>query len=325
MTRFTRPSILITIAALAAALTLLPGASVSAKLAPRPKKTMSVQPPPVTLGLETPGTGLPFPGNMAYFGGPVMTTPKAYLVFWGWGGPGTDANHVDSMLTSFFKGVGGTTYAGVVTQYYQTVGGANQNITNPPNQFAGAWYDDTSPIHDNLSAADYAAEAGRAVDHFNAGTPDANANYIVATPKAFNDAGFNQQSYCAYHDYTTTTGYPGVTPKIAFTVLPYIPNMGSGCGAGAVNTPGLLDGVTMVAGHEYLEAVTDPAVFATGASDGGWVDTIGNENADKCAYVFVGPGAVTNVTFTTGTFAVQGTWSDQDLNGTGACSTGGAS
>lgn len=309
----------------AAALLAVPG-GVSASTTPSHPAgshphAAGIEPPPITIGIETPATGLPTPGNMAYFGGPVMTTPKAYLVFWGWGGPGHDPQGVDTVLTNFFQGVGGSAWAGVTTQYYQTVNGRQEFITNPANQLAGVWYDDASAIHDNLAAKDYAAEAGRAVAHFNAGTPDPNANYIVATPRQFNDAGFNQGSYCAYHDYTNPAGYPGVTPGIAFSVVPYIPNAGGGCGAGFVNSPGTLDGVTMVAGHEYLEAVTDPGAFE-GDSMGGWLDNIGNENADKCAYVQVGPGSVTNITLPTGTFPVQGTWSNEDLFGTGACSTG---
>ena len=34
---------------------------------------------------EFPATTLPFPGNMAYWGGHVQTSPKIYLVYWGWG------------------------------------------------------------------------------------------------------------------------------------------------------------------------------------------------------------------------------------------------
>ena len=37
---------------------------------------------------EFPATTLPFPGNMAYYGGHVQTTPKEYIVFWGWGEKG---------------------------------------------------------------------------------------------------------------------------------------------------------------------------------------------------------------------------------------------
>jgi len=37
---------------------------------------------------EFPATTLPFPGNMAYWGGHVQATPKVYLVYWGWGEKG---------------------------------------------------------------------------------------------------------------------------------------------------------------------------------------------------------------------------------------------
>src|SRR5579884_3329935 len=37
---------------------------------------------------EAPATTLPYLGNMSYWGGHVQTSPKEYLVFWGWGEPG---------------------------------------------------------------------------------------------------------------------------------------------------------------------------------------------------------------------------------------------
>ena len=37
---------------------------------------------------EFPATTLPFPGNMAYWGGYVQVAPKVYVVYWGWGEPG---------------------------------------------------------------------------------------------------------------------------------------------------------------------------------------------------------------------------------------------
>ena len=37
---------------------------------------------------ELPATTLPFPGNMAYWGGHVQTAPKVYIVYWGWGDSG---------------------------------------------------------------------------------------------------------------------------------------------------------------------------------------------------------------------------------------------
>jgi serine protease len=66
----------------------------------------------------------------------------------------------------------------------------------------------------------------------------------------------------------------------------------------------------MVSGHEYSETVTDqnPA--------GGWTNQqllstySGEENADECAWISSGQGASANVSMTTGTFAMQSTWSN---------------
>jgi hypothetical protein len=64
-----------------------------------------------------------------------------------------------------------------------------------------------------------------------------------------------------------------------------------------------------VAGHEYAETVTDQD------PGGGWTDSLGFENGDKCAWIGTGgPGGAQDVTFSTGSFAMQGTWSN-DANG----------
>ena len=75
---------------------------------------------------------------------------------------------------------------------------------------------------------------------------------------------------------------------VAFTNMPYVPDAGASCGANFVNSgaAGTLDGVTIVGGHEYAETITDqfPA--------GGWTDSVGNENGDKCAWISLRPGRV---------------------------------
>ena len=124
-----------------------------------------------------PVAGEPAPVNMAYFGGHVQVTPKIYLVFWGWGQPGafdhTTPGHArerprrrGARMTAFIKAMGGTAWAGSQTQYYETVNGQNVNIQNPTNVFGGVWYDNTNPIHDNVSGLELAQEAQRAVAHF---------------------------------------------------------------------------------------------------------------------------------------------------------------
>ncbi|HEY2652964.1 MAG TPA: hypothetical protein VGI50_13635, partial [Solirubrobacteraceae bacterium] len=92
---------------------------------------------------ETPATGVPYPGNMAYYGGHVQVTPKEYLVYWGWGQSGAwpssttctseaiaegsfsatlpcDPDGAGKYMADFLQQIGGTAWAGVQTQYYQT-------------------------------------------------------------------------------------------------------------------------------------------------------------------------------------------------------------
>ena len=87
---------------------------------------------------EFPATTLPFQGNMAYYGGHVQTTPKEYLVFWGWGEKGAfpasqtcssenltegsftatlacDPDGAGKYMADFVQQLGGTQWAGVQT------------------------------------------------------------------------------------------------------------------------------------------------------------------------------------------------------------------
>ena len=108
--------------------------------------------------------------------------------------------------------------------------------------------------------------------------------------------------YCAWHSSTSD----GLGHTVAYTDLPYIPDAQAGtCGSNYVNsgTAGALDGVTIVGGHEYAEAVTDPHLNA-------WYDSSGAENGDKCAWNAAGPDHAGNIVLSTGTFAVQSLWSN---------------
>jgi hypothetical protein len=166
-----------------------------------------------------PVAGGPAPVNVAYFGGHMQVVPKVYIVFWGWGQagafdhttPGMPANDPDgaaARMTAFIKAFGGTAWAGSQTQYYELDNGQQVHITNPTNQFGGAWFDDTNPIHDNVSGLELAQEAQRAGAHF--GITDLHdSQVVVAQPQKFNEAGFNGGvGYCA----GTTTRSRSTTP-----------------------------------------------------------------------------------------------------------------
>ncbi|MGA9857494.1 MAG: hypothetical protein WBQ18_06495 [Solirubrobacteraceae bacterium] len=335
---------------------------------------------------EAPATTLPYPTNMAYYGGHVQTHPKIYMVYWGWGEPGAfpasqpcsaesitegttsatlkcDPDGAGKYMANWVYQLGGTQWAGVQTQYYQTANGAQQHIANPANQLGGIWTDDTNSITNlektSSTAApgsgntytDLAAEAARAVSHFHI-TDLANADIVIAQPPNYSDPNALSTGYCAFHDYTypgLEGGiYNGITKGISYTNMPYalaINSSGSNvCGENAVNTgsAGKLDGFSIVLGHEIEETVTDPGaedVIGTGTSAtqiGGWYDALdANENGDKCAWVGENlatasgppapiPGAINDIKGNHGqTFAVQSLWSNQAAGGAGYCAGAG--
>jgi serine protease len=291
---------------------------------------------------EAPATTLPYPGNMAYWGGHVQVKPRVYLVYLGWGWPGAFPNSAPCKAETLQEGtlkarlkcdpegagarmadwvhqLGGTQWAGVSTQFYQSIGGQTQNITNPTEVLARIWVDDskTAPNLSGTSASnppgpantytDLAAEAVRAVAHFHIADL-ANADIVVAQPPGFSDPNALETGYCAFHDYTqpgVAHGiYNGITPNISYTNMPYVLSIDStsaaggapvnDCGENAVNSgsAGKLDGISIVLGHEIEETITDPGaedVLGSGTSTtnlGGWYDALdANENGDKCAWV----------------------------------------
>ncbi len=282
--------------------------------------------------------------NLFYRGGISgvgVTTgaPKVYLVFWGtqWGlqlGAGQaafsgDPKGLGPYIQAFFSGLGTNNelWSGVMTQYCQGVGkfasscpSTAAHVGYPTGgAFAGVWLDNSAPAPAKATAHQIALEAEAAAAFFGNTTTASNLNvqYLIISPTGTNPDGYKTGGFCAWHDYTGDTTMDGggavSGPLLAFANIPYIPDAGAGCGSGFVNPGNVLDGVSIVAGHEYAETITDqfPA--------GGWVALNGEENADLCAWKKLGPGKSQNLTLATGVFAVQGTWS----NATAACAISG--
>jgi hypothetical protein len=270
--------------------------------------------------------------------GVTTGAPKVYLVFWGsqWGTSGTNGSGYTTFsgdpqgtaprLQAFFKGLGTNSegWSKVMTQYCEGVAaGAKTCPATAPHvgyptggALAGVWYDNSAAAPSQATQAQLSQEAVNAAAHFGNTTAAANRNaqYAVLSPTGTHPDGFNTVSstWCAWHDWISSS-YGG----IAYANDPYIPDMGSSCGSNYVNSgsAGTIDGVTIVDGHEYSEVITDqfPA--------GGWTDIQGQENADKCAWISSGQGAATNITLSTGSFPVQGTWANDFNGGKGGCET----
>ncbi len=272
--------------------------------------------------------------------GVTSGAPKVYLVFWGtqWGTEGTNSNgyatftgdpsNAAPYIQAWIKGLGtnGELWSGVMTQYCdgsQVAVGATScpsgtaHVGYPSSALAGIWYDNSAASPSQASGTQLAAEAVKAAGRFGNTTQASNryAQYVILSPTGTHPDGFNTPSggFCAWHDYNgdTTLSGGGAAPSpygdIAFTNMPYVADLGASCGANFVSNSH--DGYSIVGGHEYAETLTDqnPA--------GGWVNNTGSsftgqENGDECAWISSGQGASALVAFSTGSFAMQSTWSN---------------
>jgi hypothetical protein len=243
-----------------------------------------------------------------YGGGPVQHNPKVYLIFWGsqWN---NDSAGVIPYLKQFFQGTGNSdSWTAIMDQYCDgaaqgasSCGSGTRHVSFNGGVYAGTWLDDTSPAPSNASGDDLAAEATAGAKHFGNTTSSSNANaqYVVLSPHGTHPDGFPNSNFCAWH---TATDSPYGT--LSFSNDPYMPD--GSCGTDVINSGsrGYLDGFSIVGGHEFAESVTDPQPSS------GWVDSSGEEIGDLCSWVSSGPGAMQNITLSTGTFAVQGLWSN---------------
>jgi hypothetical protein len=258
--------------------------------------------------------------NLSYHGGVggigVETAPKVYLVLWGSQWNSNDPSGEAQILENFYTGVGSSSWNNSVTQYCQgvasgtiTCGTSGTHAGNPSGMYAGVWADNASAAAAHPTQTQLAAEAVKAAAHFGNTTSASNASrqYVIATSHGNSASGFGTQ-YCAWHS-STSSSYGNV----AYTNLPYMTDAGASCGAN-FNGLGANAGITIVGGHEMAETETDQF------PNGGWLDSSGAENGDKCAWISSGQGASARVTFPNGSsFPVQSLWSNAFNSNAGGC------
>jgi hypothetical protein len=271
----------------------------------------------------------------------VIQKPKAYLIYWGteWAQGFTTADTdgklysshtLQEYITSYMNNFGGSPYANIQTQYCNGVlpgatncVGGTGFVTNPTNQLGGVWVDPTPVPSDivtlglaeNLVNDPLAQEAIKASGHFGY---DPNGVYIIITPPT--EIGTGQPVYCGYHTQTTSVNGLGNPYRLQYAFIPWQntnwPGLGEGCGMHNVNVTsnsfgnGIFDSWSIVIGHEYEEAVTDPDNIA-GVQDG-WNDDQTSENGDKCAWL-----DTQNITLGLHQYAVQPLWSNEAYDATG--------
>jgi serine protease len=235
--------------------------------------------------------------------GVVSPEPTVYLVFWGsqWS---TDPAGAAGALYGFFGGLHGPpdTYDRIFTQYCEGVpagtaicGASGIHIEHPnASSLAGAWLDNASAAPKRATASQIAGEAVRAAEYFGNTRQglNLNAQYVIASAHGTHPDGFPGTGFCAWHGFT-----PSVDGKLAFTNLPYVPDLGKGA-CTTLSPANLLDGYFSTVTHEYAETLTD--FWPSRGWNGG-----NGEIGDECVNLD------SRITLPTGVFDVQGEWSNK--------------
>lgn len=224
--------------------------------------------------------------DMTWHNGAIMTSSAVTAIYWGasW----TSSNAKVSGLQSFYQGFSGSNYAKTSDEYTGTNG-----QVGPSNSYGG-YFIDTTPATGGNQVSPILAEVCKVIPN-----PVSNGYYPV-----YSDVKRGNAGYCAWHSYGSCGGTP---VQIAFF---FNLDGDPGCDPQDTQTghPQGLAALANVSAHELSEARTDPR-------NGGWYDSSGNENGDKCAWTFNVP----YVQFSNGSiWKVQGEWSNNAYNsGTG--------
>jgi hypothetical protein len=221
--------------------------------------------------------------NMTWHNGQIMPTAATAAIFWGksW----SNSTFVGDKITGldkWYQGVGSSSYAATVNEYTGTNGQVTSTIT-----YSGYVVDATAAPTGAPQTSAILSEVCKVIPN-----PVSNGYYAV-----YVDTPRGNTGYCAWHSYGTC----GSTPvQFAFFF-----SLDGDPGCDPQDSSGLhsqgLAALANVSGHELSEARSDPR-------NGGWYDSRGNENGDKCAWTF----GSSSLSFADGTqWKIQGNWSNK--------------
>ena len=218
---------------------------------------------------------------MLYHNGSIINSSAVQVIFWGpsWSNSSFVGDKITG-LTSWYTGFSGSNYAKTSDEYTGTNGQVG------PSNTLGSDVIDLSTASGGSKTSAILGEVCSKITN-----PVANGYYPVYTDLPRGHAG-----YCAWHSYGTC----GSTP-VQFA---FFWNLDGDAGCDPQDTSGKhsqgLAALSNVSGHELSEERTDPR-------NGGWYDSGGAENGDKCAWTYGAP----LVTFSNGSqWKIQGEWSN---------------
>lgn len=223
----------------------------------------------------------PAPGNLIYYGGPVISNVKAYAVFWG---PNVNAD-VQQKIGGYYKAMSNSSYLDWLDEY-STFGqavdgraGTKQHIGR--GAFVKSVMITPIDVRTEIDDVDIQAELKKQISAGVLPKPDTNSLFMLYFPPGMTITASGMKScsaFCAYH------GFSG-TPETEHFYYGVMPDIGGACsfGCSASSTP--FDSMTAISAHEFIEAITDP--FPTPGSNPAypqaWNTVDGSEIGDMCA------------------------------------------
>ena len=217
-------------------------------------------------------------GGLKYYGGPVISHPKVYAVFWG--------SKVDpetqSKIGPFYENMLDSTYMDWLNEYKTNLTavdgrqGTNQSIGR--GSYGGSIMITPINASASLSDADVQAELDAQIAAGKLPKPTDDSLYMVYFPSGVSISIEGQRScssFCAYHE-----GFKSAKAgaNVYYGVMPVC---GWGCGVAGST----FDSLSVVSSHECIEATTDPfptpgdkPAYPQAGNDAG-----GQEIGDLCA------------------------------------------
>jgi hypothetical protein len=219
----------------------------------------------------------PKSGDLAYYGGPVISNARVYAVYWG----DNVAAETKRGIPAFLENMLDSTYMDWLNEYNtsrQAVDGRmGTNQTIGRGTYAGAYTIQPQHTSTQLMDEEIRQELEAQIKAGKLPPNDGNTLYMTYFPAGvgIEIAGMRScQTFCAYHEgFKTAAGSP-----VFYGIMPVCG--GYGCGFGDA-----FGNLTVVSSHEAIEAITDP--FPTPGNSPAypqaWNTTNGEEIGDLCA------------------------------------------
>jgi hypothetical protein len=200
---------------------------------------------------------------------------NVYYIFYGNAQEWTSSNQ--KILVNLATNIGASDYFNIEKTYYQQVNGSAKDFVKGPVSYAKGITDNYSKGK-ALSDADIQTIVTSHINDKSLPLDTSGVYFVLTSSDVAETSGFCSQ-YCGWHN-----NFALGASDIKFSFIGNAATCLQGCAPDNAKispngNPGV-DGMASVITHELMETISDPDPSS------GWTDASGNENADKCAYVY---------------------------------------